>query len=919
MRALASLIALAFVLLLGAVTMTSQAEAGTGITEFETRVSDTQAGGHPDVYVALFWKNHGNPPPAPCSCDDVRIVTTDMPTGFIGNQDAVATCAYAQFSLNQCSPDAQLGAAYPPVPLVSGYVPLYNIEAPSNQPALTGFIIPTVGAPQLLNLVARTESDYGLSTESSQLFHLLQPNAFFLWLWGVPADPIHDSARFKSPVVGLGNCMSSPPNPEYPAGINYPNPCPGITEASSTLPPVPLLQNPTTCGVPLSSRVTLEYYTKDFVSAEAPWPATTGCDQLSFDPSLTTKTTTSQADTASGLDVDLKVPQTMSAETPSQTEIKASTTTLPVGFSINPNAADGKDVCTDIEGAFGTRDAARCPEHSKVGTVEIDSSALPGPIFGAIYLGEPRPGERYRIFLTADGFGVHVKLAGTAHPDPQTGQIEVSFEDLPQTPFSRFNMHFFGSERGLMATPTQCGTYAVETDFTPWNNALPVQHLTSYFTIDSGHGGRPCPGKPRPFDPKLTAGVWNNTAGMTSPVSFRITREDGDQNLHGVEVTTPPGLSAFLAGIPYCSEAALAAITTAGYTGLSELASPTCPAASQVGTAVTGAGAGTHPLYTSGRVYLAGPYKGAPLSLATVVPAVSGPYDLGNVVVRVALRVDPVTAQITAVSDPLPQIIEGIPLRLRSVLVDLDRSNFTLNPTNCNPFEIASTITGSEDGVARPSSHFQVSNCRNLDYGPRLSLKLSGGLNRRGHPAIRAVLTTGPNEANSRRVSVTLPEGEQLDNAHIVTICTRVQFAADNCPDGSRIGTAEAQTPLLDQPLKGNVYLRSSSNELPDLVADLRGQVDVEVVGRIDTTKNGALRTTIAQVPDTPVSRVELNLLGGSRGLLVNSESLCKETKRAKVKMTAQNGASLTRRPKLLTSCGSAARHKRHHDRRAGR
>jgi hypothetical protein len=917
-RPFASMAALICLLLLSAIAMASSAEAKTGITEYKTIVSDTKAGGHPDIYIHGKWETHVSPPNAPCNCDDVRVITTNMPTGFIGNQHAVTTCAYAQFTLNQCSADSQLGAVYNPS-LGGGYIPLYNLEAPSDQAGRLGFIVPLVSAPQLLNFAARTESDYGLTITTSQIFHILPVVGIDMWLWGVPADPIHDSARFRTPLVGTGACSPGISNPEY-GGLEYPYPCPNITEASSTVPPVPLLQNPTTCGVPLTGSIELDYYNQVHTQAEYPWPATTGCDQLGFNPSLTTKTTTSQADTASGLDVDLKVPQTQSPTTPSPSEIQAVQTTLPVGFSINPNAADGKTSCTDPEGSFGTRDAASCPEHAKVGTLELDSSALPGPIFGAIYLGEPLPGNRYRIFLTADGFGTHVKLAGSANLDSETGRIQISFVNLPQSPFSRFNLHFFGSERGLMATPTQCGTYAVESDFTPWDNALPVQHLTSYFTIDSGPGGRPCPGKPRPFDPQLAAGTWNSTAGMRAPFTFQVTREDGEQNLSQASVEAPPGFSAFLNGIPYCSETALATLSS-GYAGLAELANPACAGASQVGTAVIGAGAGTHPLYTPGKVYLAGPYKGAPLSLAAVVPAVSGPYDLGAVLVRIALRIDPVTAQVTADSDPLPQILEGIPLRLRSVMVNLDRSNFTVNPTNCSPFEFSTMIAGDEGAIAHKTAHFQASNCRNLDYAPKLSLELSGGLARRGHPAVHAVLRTGSDESNSRRVSVSLPPGEQLDNSHISTICTRVQFAADQCPAGSLIGDAEAQTPLLDQPLTGSVYLRSSTHELPDLVFDLHGQIDIELVGRINSTKDGALRTTFTQVPDAPVSRFELNLAGGSKGLLVNSENLCENPKRAKVKMTGQNGASLTRNPKLQTDCGSSGRHKRHkrhHHRTAG-
>ena len=263
-----------------------------------------------------------------------------------------------------------------------------------------------------------------------------------------------------------------------------------------------------------------------------------------------------------------------------------------------------------------------------------------------------------------------------------------------------------------------------------------------------------------------------------------------------------------------------------GYTGVGELAASACPANSQIGTATGGAGVGSRPLYVPGKVYLAGPYKGAPLSLVVVIPAVSGPYDLGNVAVRAAISVDPETAQVTAVSDPLPRILDGILLRTRFLQVKLDRPGFALNPTNCDPFMVEALVTGAEGSTATRGSNYQMANCARLPFQPRLELKLTGGVKRRGHPAIQAILRTEAGEANTRVTTVTLPKGQLLDNTHIQTICTRVQFNSESCPPGSRIGKAVAQTPLLDSPLEGPVYLRSSTNKLPDLVLDLKGQVD---------------------------------------------------------------------------------------------
>jgi hypothetical protein len=529
---------------------------------------------------------------------------------------------------------------------------------------------------------------------------------------------------------------------------------------------------------------------------------------------------------------------------------------------------------------------------------------------GFVYLAEPKPGDRYRLLLAADGFGLHVKLRGRIIPNPDTGRVRVTFEDLPQFPFSRFNMHLFGSERGTLVTPARCGNYPVESRFTPWNSSLPEQTSTQFFTLSSGPGGGQCRSGELPFNPGFLAGVTDKTAGIHAPFSVSVTRGDGEQMLNGITVDTPPGFSATLSGIPYCPEATLTALANGAYTGIAELAAPACPAASQVGTAITGAGAGSRPVHVSGRVFLAGPYKGAPLSLAVIVPVVSGPYDLGNVAVRVPLAIDPLDASVTAVSDPLPQILEGIPLRIRSILINLDRPGFTLNPTNCSRLRVAGAISGGEGASAATGTHFQVANCANLEYTPKLRLRLHGSMKRRGHPSIEATLVTRPGEANSRRIAVTLPKGGLLDNAHIETICTRAQFAADSCPEGSRIGRAEAITRILDRPLSGSVYLRASSNKLPDMVVDLEGQIDVQLVGKIDSVR-GRLRTTFGSIPDAPVERFTLNLLGGRKGLLINSINLCSRPRWADVRMSGQNGIRSERNTKLRTTCGNGKSSKR--------
>ncbi len=898
-----------------------QAEAP--IEAFTLTPTATQAGGHPNI---TFFFRVGNRItqhiPAPtCNCQDLKTATLHSPAGVIADPHVTPQCTAADFGELHCPTDSQVGTA---VIGVGSEVPephnqynvfaVYNLVPHAGQAGLLGINFPLLNFPIYEFIGPRTQSDYGLDLTTAHVTHLLPVSFLEEELWGVPASPSHTELRLRR---GCDPAFGNPP-------------CyPGVPSNS---PEKPFLDNPTTCGVPLTGSFEVLSYDEQLTEATTPYPATTGCDQLSFNPSLFAQPTTTQTDSASGLEVNLEVPQGESPSVPSPSEIRSATVTLPPGFSINPNAADGKTVCTEQQarlafGPFASLEEANCPEYSKVGEVTLTSSALPGPLPGYIYIGEPKSGERYRLILTANGFDVHVKLAGEVEPNPQTGQLTVSFkgsppkfEGLPQAPFSDFNLHFFGSERGLLATPTQCGTYPVTSAFEPWDAYLPKQFSTQYFTLDSGPDATPCPSAPRPFGPALSAGVANNTAAAHTSFSLDLTRPDGDQDLSDLTATTPPGFSATLAGVAYCPRSALQAAAEPTYSGLAEQANPSCPAASQIGVSDTGAGAGTHPVYLPGKVYLAGPYKGAPLSLAVITPAVSGPYDLGNVVVQAALQVNPETAQITAVSDPLPQILDGIPLRLRSVLIELNRQGFALNPTNCDPFSLTAQIGGSEGALASLKDHFQVADCATLPFSPKLTVSLTGSTKRLGNPALSATLAYpgGSDFANLSSTEVVLPPTELLDNAHIQAPCTLKLFAQKACPPSTIIGFAKAETPLLEKPLEGPVYLRNGSHKLPDIVAALNGQIgEIDLVGHVDSI-HSRLRTRFETIPDAPVSRFTLNLYGGRKGLTENSENLCSRSQIAAVTLDAQNGKSIAANQRIQLPC-SPKHHKRAHLARARR
>jgi hypothetical protein len=900
--------------------MAGGAQAKAPIVSYSAIPSGAQAGGHPDVEIQFIVRNRfEQQSQSPCNCEDAKDATVHLPTGFIGNPSATPLCSIADFSSDECPVDSVVGAVEADVEIGTFIAPIYNLTPPPNVAGLTGFKIGLFDTPQFTELTGRTESDYGLDAKTTSIYHgtIVALKSIRQVLWGVPADPVHDPIRidtryttFNFPWILLDSFCDAEGQKSTDDPESIYQPCfTKLTPTPSSSPEIPFLQNPTTCASPLQSSLDVLAYDGETDSATYPWPQPTGCFQLGFNPSLYAKPTTPDSDSAAGMDIELTVPQPLSPTIPSPSELRAASVTLPPGFSINPNAADGKVACADEEANFGTRNAAQCPDFSKVGSVEIVSSALPGPLPGFVYLGAPLPGNRYRIFLVADGFATHVKLAGTVTPNPETGQLTISFENLPQTPLSAFRLHFFGSERGSLATPTKCGTYAVKSTFVPWNDRTAPESSEQFFEIDHGPYGGPCPGDQRPFAPQFNAASAGNTAGAYSPFSAELTRSDGDQFLSRIHVTTPQGFLASIKGVPYCPEATIAQLGSAQYSGVTELASPRCPVASQIGTAVVGTGAGTRPLYVTARVFLAGPYKGSPLSLVVVAPAVSGPYDLGNVVARAAISVDPLTAQVTTASDTLPSIIEGIPLRMRSIRLSLDRPGFTLNPTNCDPHSIDGTFTGDEGAQAVARLPYQVANCQSLPYAPKLGITLSGGVSRRGHPAIHAVIDMKPGEANSRRIAVTLPRGELLDNSHIGAVCTRVAFASETCPPDSKIGEAEVTTPLLDNPLHGSIYLRSSTHQLPDLAIDLKGQFEIEAIGRVDSYK-ARLRTIFETLPDAPVSRIEVWLAGGSKGLLVNSGTLCVSSKRATVSTTGQNGVSLIRRPKVEAMCSKSLKAK---------
>ncbi len=633
------------------------------------------------------------------------------------------------------------------------------------------------------------------------------------------------------------------------------------------------------------------------------------CDSTPFNVQLDA-TSSGSTDSPEPSTVDVLMPDQLKPKTRANSHLLTAKVTLPEGAGLNPSLANGLTPCTDAQFKKGTNNLVECPVSSKIGSIEVQTNALDQPLGGDVYVAaptsqEPQSGNQFRVFLHAFNtrYGVNVRLVGHIFPNLRTGQLTVVVPENPQAPFNSFKIHINGGPRGALTSPDTCGPHTTTAQFTPWsrpNEEVPPASGNPQFSLSTLPGGGPCPKTmaERPFNPGYLTKMNDTTAGKFSPLEVHITRPDGAQEIRRVTIDQPPGVIGRLKGVDYCPEAGIAAAGT--QSGKAELANPSCPANSLVGRMDTAAGSGPTPFHTAGKVYLAGPYKGAPISLVFITPAVAGPFDLGTIVVRAALNVDPETAQVHAVSDPIPYVVGGVKLDLRSIDISIDRQNFAVNSTTCRePFQFAAGIFGGGADPENPgawfeskqSSAYRATNCRALKFKPRFFARIFGGkkqTRRAQNPRFRAIVQARDGDANLRRAAFILPRATILDQSHIKTVCTRVQLAANECPKNSIYGNAEATSPLLDQPLKGPVYLTSSDHELPDLLVNLRGQIPIQLRGVISSA-HGRLKTVFNNTPDVAVSKFILNMKGGSKGLLVNSRNLCGRPTNGFLNLLAQN------------------------------
>ncbi len=852
-----------------------------------------------------------------------RNVRFSLPAGFVGSATATPKCPMVSFLTtteeltNECPDATAVGVTTVTIiePATFGLlrvaVPVFNLVPAEGEPARFGFM--AVGTPVVIDTAVDPDNGYrivALVNNATQVANFLSSTVS---LWGSPGDSRHDSARGWNCVYFRAQGTCGRPN--------------GLGETA-------FLRQPVSCASPLDFRVELEPWNVPLGTvvqqANSTQPNMVGCNQVPFNPSIAASPTNPDAGTASGLDFRVDMPNSGLLDPNAKVaegQAKKVEVTLPEGITVNPSQANGLDACTPTDYArerFDSTPGEGCPESSKIGNVDITTPLLEEEAHGSVYVAAPYDnpfGSLLALYVVAKipDRGILVKQAGKVELNPATGQLVSTFDNLPQIPFSTFNLHFKEGDRAPLVMPATCGKYDITAKFTPWNAADPnnpqpneIVTRTSSFTVDHGPNGSACPSGTPPFKPGFTAGTENNAAGKYSPLDVRLTRQDGEQEFTTFSLKLPKGVIGNLSGIPFCSDAAIAAARTrtGPNGGQEELEHPSCPDASQIGRTLVGAGVGPTLTYAPGKVYLAGPYKGTKLSVVAITTAKVGPFDLGNVVIRQGLKVDPNTAEVStdgSSGDPIPHILQGIVVHARDIRIYVDRKDFVLNPTSCERMTASASVSGlSPVDVTSP---FQAADCARLGFKPKLALTLKGGTRRGANPALKAVLTARKGDANIGAAVVKLPHSEFLEQGHIGTICTRVQFAAGNgngsqCPKRSIYGRARAVSPLLDEPLVGRVYLRSSNHPLPDLVAALHSaKVDIDLVGRIDSV-DGGIRNSFEAVPDAPVTKFVLEMQGGKKGLLVNSTNICRGNHRAKASFTGQNGKRHVFNPPLKARCG---------------
>ncbi|HEY3759629.1 MAG TPA: hypothetical protein VGL37_07685 [Solirubrobacteraceae bacterium] len=899
------------------------------VPEEEGGAVDTQAGSHPFQLTSTIALNQTpEKPHQPAQPKDQHFY---LPAGLVGNPTPFPQCTNADFAarvigqINSCPNDTAIGVAMITsqlagegpgaiLGLFTRAVPLFNLEPSVGEPARFGFEVSY--DPVILDTAVRTGGDYGVTVNVSNITELPSFLAARVTFWGVPGDPSHDNSRgwdcLPSFTKELGGCAATP----------------------SVSKPPPFLTMPTSCSAPFETSVTTDSWSEPSVlappvsfllqNALGEPVALGGCNRLPFGPSISVAPDAEAASKPSGLSVDVHVPQEVSQDAGalSEANVKDTTVTLPQGVTLNPAGANNLEACSEAQIGFEgverpseidrfSASEPSCPDASKIATVTIHSPLLPNPLQGEVYLAAQNAnpfGSLVAQYLVAKDpvSGVLIKLAGEVSLNQGTGQITATFENSPDLPFEDLELHFFGGERAPLSTPARCGTYTTLASMTPWSDNPPAEP-TSSFAITSGPDGSPCPGASLPFAPSFTGGTTNIQAGAFSTLDTVMSREDGNQNLQAVTLHTPPGLSGLLSAVKLCGEA--------------QADAGTCGPESLIGHTTVSVGLGGDPYtVTGGEVFITGPYQGAPFGLSIVNPAVAGPFNLGKVIVRAKIEVDPHTAALTVTTDntgqyKIPQILDGIPLQIKHIAVTIDRPGFTFNPTSCHSMAITGTLSGAEGASSPLNIPFQVANCANLKFEPKFAVSTSGKTSKANGASLTAKLsypnTPQGSEANIARVKVDLPKQLPSRLTTLQKACTNAQFEANpaDCPAASKIGYATVTTPLLPVPLTGPAIFVSHGGEaFPSLTMVLQGYgVTVDLVGTTFISHAGITSTTFKTVPDTPFNTFQLTLPEGPYSALAANGNLCNSKLAMPTEFVGQNGAVIHQSTPLTAEGCSAS------------
>lgn len=907
-------------------TTISATPAGFGISPggSTTALSTTQAGAHPDLTTSIAFNtvtSQGS------LAGDPKDTIDDLPPGFAGDLVDAPTCSSASFLREECPISTQVGVITLAVVKETFTEPVYNVAPSPGELSRLGFSVASVFFFE--GSITLRPGDYGLrATFAADNQAVQELNNVSLTVWGVPADPVHDPLRWQRSSGGSAGAV-------------------GEFGASTEPPRAPFLTNPTSCSSePLTATFTVTSWEQPgqiFPPTSMQFGPLTGCDRVTMHPALTAELTTPFASSPSGLDLGMSVPQ--SYDNPSgiaTSTLKRAVITLPEGMTVNPSAGAGLGACTEAEFAeepVQETPNVGCPNNSKIGTVKIESPAVKEDAEGTVFIAQPyanRFGSLLALYIVAriPNRGVIVKAAGEVRPNLATGQLVTTFDNLPPLPFSFLTFKFIQGSTSPLVSPAACGQYTVKAQLTSAADpdAQPLEPEIPTFSISGGPGGGVCsPGGVGPFDPKVIAGSVNNEAGAYSPLYIRIVREDGEQEITRFSAVLPPGLTAKLSGVPFCPNADIE--TAKLKSGAQEEAEPSCPAASQIGHTLVGAGVGPVLAQTPGRLYMAGPYNGAPFSIVAITSAKVGPFDLGTVVVREALRIDPNTADVTvdaSASDPIPHIIDGIVVHVRDIRVYVDRPEFSLNPTNCQRLTFAATVSGSgasftssaDDVPVTVDDPFQAAECQALKFKPSFKASASGKNTRVRGASLKVTLTYPKDglgtQANIRAVKVSLPKQMPSRLSTLQKACPDRTFNVNPaaCPAGAIVGQARAVTPILPVPLTGPAYFVSHGGaKFPELEIVLQGY-GVTVILHGETFINehtNVTSSTFRAVPDQPVGSFELTLPQGPDSALAAVGQLCKDKLKMPASFTAQNGLVLRRSTAIsVTGCPKHVRRRSH-------